>query len=233
MLISCWSAKGGAGTTVVAAALALTLARRCPTGALLVDLAGDAASVLGTPDPDGPGVRDWLGAGPRATLDALGRLEVDVVPGLALLPVGGSGVEPRDEAGAPPVGGGDPVEVIGRLLAADARAVVADCGTLLGPDGWDRGARAAVAAAAPTSLLVTRPCYVSLRRAVRCPLRPSGVVVVREPGRALGPAEVEEVLGVEVVACVEVDAAVARAVDAGILAARLPRSLVRQMEAVA
>ena len=43
----------------------------------------------------------------------------------------------------------------------------------------------------------------------------------------------QDVVGVEVVACVEVDAAVARAVDAGILAARLPRALVRQMESVA
>lgn len=229
MLISCWSAKGGAGTTVVAAALALTLARSRPSGALLADFGGDAAAVLGVPEPDGPGIRDWLRAGPRATPDSLGRLEVDVGPGLALLPQGGPAIDPS----RPGPASADPVPVIGPLLAADARDVVADCGTLLGPEGWDQGVRALVATAAPTSLLVTRPCYVALRRALRCPIRPTGVVVVREPGRALGPAEVEDVVGVEVVACVEVDAAVARAVDAGILAARLPRALVRQMEAVA
>ncbi len=228
MLISCWSAKGGSGTTVVAAALALTLARRSSAGVLLADLAGDAAAVLGVPDTGGPGAREWLAAGARATPDALGRLEVEVAPGLALLPVGGADEVPAGGSGAT-----DPATVIGGLFAADARDVVVDCGTLLGPDGWARGARSAVVAASSTSLLVTRPCYVALRRAVRCPLRPTGVVVVREPGRALGPAEVEDVLGVGVVACVEVDPAVARAVDAGILAARIPRGLVRQMEMVA
>nr|MBA2279690.1 hypothetical protein [Acidimicrobiia bacterium] len=48
MLISCWSTKGGSGTTVVAAALALVFART--TGdALLADLAGDQPAALGLP----------------------------------------------------------------------------------------------------------------------------------------------------------------------------------------
>ena len=40
MLLSCWSAKGGSGTTVVAASLALVLARTTGHDALLVDLGG-------------------------------------------------------------------------------------------------------------------------------------------------------------------------------------------------
>jgi hypothetical protein len=50
---------------------------------------------------------------------------------------------------------------------------------------------------------------------------------VREPGRALTRRDVEEVLGVPVRAEVDVDPAVARAVDAGLLASRLPRALER------
>ena len=62
MLVSCWSAKGGAGTTVVAAALA---DRACPlvaAGAVLADLAGDAPAVLGLADPGDPGLAGWLGS---------------------------------------------------------------------------------------------------------------------------------------------------------------------------
>ena len=72
------------------------------------------------------------------------------------------------------------------------------------------------------SLLVTRPCYLTLRAAVRAPIRPTGVILVEEPGRALGREDVEASLGAPVVATVLVDPAVARAVDAGLLAAHLP-----------
>ena len=87
MLVACWSAKGGSGTTVVAAALALTFARS-PNGAVLADLAGDAACVLGLPEPEGPGLHDWLGAGDDVPADALTRLAVPAAPGLVLLPRG-------------------------------------------------------------------------------------------------------------------------------------------------
>jgi hypothetical protein len=55
----------------------------------------------------------------------------------------------------------------------------------------------------------------------------SGIVVVEEPGRALGTREVSDVLGVPVLASVPVRAAIARVVDAGVLVARLPDSLAR------
>ena len=110
-------------------------------------------------------------------------------------------------------------------MSADRRPVVADCGAA------DAGAGLAVAAAAPVSLLVLRPCYLALRRAMAAPIRPSGVVLVVEPGRSLGRRDVEEVLGVPVRAEVEVDPAVARAVDAGVLARRVPRGLERALRA--
>ena len=54
MITVCWAAKGGSGTTVFAAALALS--RSAPT--LLVDLDGDQPSVFGVPDASGPGLLD-------------------------------------------------------------------------------------------------------------------------------------------------------------------------------
>ena len=113
--------------------------------------------------------------------------------------------------------------MLARLLAGDGRPVVADCGT--GPDG----AALAIAAGATRSVLVTRACFLALRRAVSLPLRPSEVVLLSEPGRALGRADVERAVGAPVVAEVAVDPQVARAVDAGMLGRRLPRGLVRDL----
>lgn len=216
MLLTCWSSKGGAGTTVVAAALArLRAGVEGGPGALLVDLAGDAPAVLGLPDPDGPGVAGWLHAGADAPVDALARLEVPAAPGLALLPRGDG---PLPEGRAP---------VLAALLAGDPRHVVVDCGTA------PTGVALAVAARAPRSLLVTRACFLSLRRAIGGALRPTEVVLVAEPGRSLTAHDVGAALGVPVVAVVASDPAVARAVDAGLLSSRLPRGLARELRGVA
>lgn len=214
MLIACWSVKGGSGTTVVTAALAALLARR-DDPVLLADLAGDLPAALGLSGPDGPGLSDWMAAGPEVPGDALGRLEVDVAPNLRLLPWQG-----EHAFGA---GEGD------RLAAelASHPVVVADCGT------HPIGAARALVAAADRSVLVVRPCYLAVRRAVAFPIRPSAVIVVEEAGRALTSADVEEVLGVPVVAVVPWDGGVARAVDAGLLAGRLPRVLARPLESAA
>ena len=72
MVTLCWAAKGGSGTTVVAAALAIA----SPTPTLLVDLDGEVPTVLGMPQPDRPGVADWLEATGQA---AVTRLGVDAI----------------------------------------------------------------------------------------------------------------------------------------------------------
>ena len=104
---------------------------------------------------------------------------------------------------------GDPVP-------AAATVAVADLGHLAELDGRPpaQGAR---------RLLVVRgPCYLGLRTALEHGAGSAGgVVLVSEPGRALGAGDVEAVLGVPVVHDVRVDADVARAADAGILAAQL------------
>ena len=137
--------------------------------------------------------------------------------GLHLLPAG-------DPAALVPPGRGD---VLASLLAADPRPVVVDCGRAAPGPG------SSVAGSASVSLLVLRPCYLALRRALAAPVRPSGVVLVDEPGRALGRDDVEGVLGVPVTAVVALDPAVARAVDAGVLLSRLPRRLARALRNVA
>jgi MinD-like ATPase involved in chromosome partitioning or flagellar assembly len=215
VLFACWSAKGGSGTTVVSIALAAVLARRSPGGALLADLAGDVPAALGLPEPTGPGLSDWLAAGASVPSDALARLEIDAGP-FRLLPAGSAAVEPSDRG-----------DVLAALLAADARPVVADCGSS------PTGARLAVAAAATHSLLVVRPCYLGLRRALAAPIRPSGIVLVDEPGRTLAAGDVEQALGVPVRAVVPVTHAIARCVDAGLLGARLPRPLERAVRRAA
>ena len=58
MVLSCWSAKGGSGTTVVAVALSVLLAGEVESGSLLVDLEGDAPVVFGISQPEGPGITD-------------------------------------------------------------------------------------------------------------------------------------------------------------------------------
>lgn len=213
----CWSAKGGAGTTVVATALAVLLATRAPGGALLVDLAGDVPAVVGVPDDrSSPGVSDWLAGGALVPADGLARLERPASGGLSIIPRG-TGALADDRARA-----------LVALLRVDHRPVVVDAGVVDGP-----GVAASVASSAETSLLVTRPCFLALRRAIAAPVRPSGVVLVVEDGRALVAADVEGALGVPVCAQVLVTAQVARAVDAGVLPARLPRSLERELSDVA
>ncbi|HEX9969851.1 MAG TPA: hypothetical protein VGB03_06900, partial [Acidimicrobiales bacterium] len=82
MVVACWSAKGGSGTTVVALALALLAARSSPAGALLVDLGGDVPVALGLASSGAAGVLDWLAAPPEVDGDALDRLALDVGGGL-------------------------------------------------------------------------------------------------------------------------------------------------------
>jgi cellulose biosynthesis protein BcsQ len=219
VLVTLWSTKGGAGTSVTAAALALVLARR-PGGALLVDTGGDQPAVLGMAEPDGPGVADWLAAGTDVPADGLARIERPVHEGLALLPRG------EGTLGHP-----ERSEVLAAVLARDPRAVVVDAACLGDPAGAtdDVEVRRTLAAAAVHSLLVTRPCYLALRRAVGVPLTPSGLVVVHEPGRVLDADDVAAVLDAPVLARVTVDPAVSRAVDAGLLAGRLPRGLERAL----
>ncbi|HYT39139.1 MAG TPA: hypothetical protein VEN99_06490, partial [Acidimicrobiia bacterium] len=110
----------------------------------------------------------------------------------------------------------------------DGGATVLDAGP-----GGAVAARAAVEVA-DTALIVIRPCYLALRRAVGDPRleRSWGAVLVEEPGRALDPGDVAAVLGLPVVGRVPVRPEIARAVDAGVLRDRPPAPLAAAVSAV-
>ncbi|MEP7113891.1 MAG: hypothetical protein ABI862_11535 [Ilumatobacteraceae bacterium] len=206
-MILCWAAKGGSGTTVVACGLALGASRTQPT--TLVDLSGDCATALGMDEPTGPGVVDWL-ASPTAGAADLMRLSVAVRDAVCLIPRG-NGTAPDDQWA--------------RLAAALQPAALAGVGNVVIDAGTGHPPQA-LHDAAEQSLLVTRPCFIAIRRAQQFEIRPTGIVLVDEPGRSLTSRDVEHALGVPVAAEVRLDPAVARAVDAGLLIARLPKSLI-------
>ena len=199
MITVCWAAKGGSGTTVVAASMAISAGAET----LVVDLAGDVPAALGIPEPDGPGVLDWLRS--DAPAPRLAGLELAVLDHVAVLPRGRR--QNGDAAGR--------WSELVAWLRAQHRHVVVDAGST-------GDVRPELLAAADHTLLVTRPCYLALRAGVRLPVRPTGVVLIDEPGRALGADDIEAGLGAPVVATLLIDPAVARAVDAGLLAAHLP-----------
>ena len=76
MFIICRSPKGGVGTSVVAAALALRHAHAGhPT--VLVDLAGDQPDLLGVAPSSSLGIGDWAAGGDDVPVEALTALEVE------------------------------------------------------------------------------------------------------------------------------------------------------------
>lgn len=208
----CWALKGGVGTSVVAAAMALHLGGSQPS--LLVDLVGEQEAVLGTSPCVGPGVGEWLAAASDVDGEALRRVEVEVAEGCVMAP-----------RGQGPLHGGHKAELLADVLAARSRVVVVDAGVVSGDEAWLQP----LLARADHRWLVTRACYLALRRIRDCPIRPTGVVLIREPGRALGRVDVEAVAAAPVVVDLAWDPAVARAVDAGLLSSRLPRSLHRAL----
>ncbi len=200
----CWAAKGGSGTTVVTATLALA----CSTAAVLVDLAGQLPDALGTPHPPAHGIADWLAS--DAPVGALADLAVDVDRTTHLIPRGSA---PLDHSSTRWF-------ELGGWLAARPAAFV-DAGTGVPPAGLLNGD--------VRSLLVTRACYLALQQAIAARCRPDGVVLIVEPGRRLRPSDVEHSIGAPIVASLSHDPAIARAVDSGLLAARLPRPFAREL----
>ena len=219
MLLALWSPKGGSGTSVFTAACALVLARElgAPGGVRVSDLDGDQPAIFGLGADPELGLLDWLGAGPEAPTEALDRLLVEVAPGVGLLPRGGTGRV------LTPVAAAESGAALAVALGDGPVPTLVDCGTA------DEPATRAVVEVADVAIVVIRGCYLALRRAVRAPaLGPTaGAVLVEEPGRSLSAHEVADVLDLPVLARVPVKSVVARTVDAGVFAARLPEPLAR------
>ena len=215
MITVCWAAKGGSGTTTVAALLALV----APRPVLLVDLDGEVLDALGAPLPAAPGVLDWVRS--EAPGDHLADLLVDAGGEIAVLP------QPPGDDAADVRRHGDPTRwaALAAWLADRAAStngtVVVDAGTGAPPEPLLDLARQV--------LLVTRPCYLALRRAARIGVRPTGIVLVRDHGRALRVGDVARSIGAPIVARIDTDPAVARAIDSGLLTSRLPGAVRRQL----
>ncbi len=166
--ITITGARGGQGTSTVAAAVALFAA-------------GHARTVLASADPRA--MAALLAVPARAADD-----EIEITPTLRL-------------ADRP---------------SADDEVLVVDAGTSSSVAGEDDGGERYV--------VLRGPCYLALASLVAAPgPLPDGVILLAEAGRSLTATDVTEVLGVPVVATVEVNPAVARTIDAGLLPARLHR----------
>ena len=272
MLYALWSLKHGVGTTVAAAALALHWAQNTEEGTLLVDLCGDLPYALGVPEPDKPGISDWLAAGDDLESDVLGRLEVNVATGLHML-TRGRRPYPEDAQ----------FDSLARQLSADHRNVIIDCGCVWTHQmNWTKrnqsqrqqsgfedaagshaksfgegaaksngasgsyGASGSLACydpaqnpnaaaarflieAADHSLLVSRSCFLALRRIARSPYQPSGIILMYEDGRALVASDIADLGSCPIVLQIEMDVAIGRALDAGLLITRLPQRLDRAL----
>jgi len=214
VLTVCFAAKGGSGTTVVSCALALISAQR--RDSWLIDVGGDAPAALGIAEPTGPGVLDWI-ASATAAPGAIEALGVVAANDLRVVPRG-------TETSAAGVGHRRWHE-LGRFLAGRTAPTIVDAGPAPVAPG--------LLAAADERLLVIRPCYLALRRATASGIDPTGVIVLHEPGRALRAQDVAYAVHAPVVAEISLDPAIARAVDAGLLAGQLPRPLVSSLRELA
>ena len=215
-MIVCWSVKGGSGTTVVASTIALMRAAESQRGALLVDLAGDVPAVLGLAESSGPGINDWFANCDHGSRMTLQSIAIQATAKLQIIARGLKQLDAKENRNF--------TELCAALKSFDLPIIVdAGCG-LPSPD---------LLAHASSSLLITRPCYLSLRRAAQLSVSPTGIVLINEAGRALGKHDVEAVIGAPVVAEIDFDSAIARAVDAGLLASRIPTIMSKQLAAVA
>jgi hypothetical protein len=203
---------------VLAAACAIVLARDTHAGGVrLADLDGDQPAIFGLGVDPAVGLGDWLRAGPEAPTEALDRLAVEAAPGIALLACGSG------ERTLAPLVAAEAGAALAVALRDGPLPAVVDCGRASEP------ATRAVAEVADVTVVVVRGCYLALRRAVHAPaLTPTNCAVLVEEGdRSLSAKEVVDVLDVPVLARVGVRTSVFRAVDAGVLAMRLPESLAR------
>ena len=200
-----YATKGGQGVTTITAALAI-VAARAGQRTLLIDTAGDLPAVLATPTDieQRPGLAEYLTPASRLAIE---HVTTPVSDNLDLIHRG-TGPVTFDTSTY-----GLLTSALGHYDHVIIDATEPTC-------AWTSHA--------DHRLLVTRPCYLALRRATLGP-RPTAIVLINEPGRALDARDIEAVLGMPVTATVPYAATIARAVDAGLLTTRLPRELTRAL----
>ncbi len=226
MITTCWAVKGGSGTTVVAAGLAVTAAKRKRSAldgdhdgggkALIIDLKTDVAAVMGlTLSSTALGLSDWMCADESVEPSALLRLVHPTSRDVSVLCFGN--VSHPFEAVD-----GDRLRDGLRVLSEHFAEIVIDVGT-----ETDSMIGRTCIEMADRSLLVVRPCYLSLRLAIESTLPAHACVVVSTDGRTLDRHDVAAVLGIPVAAQLPFDHEIARLVDSGLFGQRVPRSVDR------
>lgn len=232
-MIAMWGPKGGQGVSVTVAALALAQLQRHHGTVAIVDLAGDQPAVLGTTAQHSVGVLDWLGG--DAPASALRRTVLPVTESLTVVPLGGAVTATGGVPGYSEARVGDlwrAVESLADMVLVDA-GVPGSPGEFTGGQTSTAWLRRLAVEASDTNLVVVRACYLALRRFRGLGLSCDSAVLVHEAQRALGKGDVADALGVPVATTVDHDPAVARSVDAGLLATRVPRRLDRAMGSLA
>ena len=217
MLVSFWSVKGGTGVTSVTT-MAAAAALRSHREVVLVDLCGELDGFVG--DGAGrPGLADIAGVSARGLDDLVSRDG----SGLSVLHRG------RGRFGESAAG-----DLLRWVEFAESRpgvepVVLVDAGVMaFGDDSASWSTRSEIVASSDQSVLVMRPCFLAHRRALEMSnaadwwVSPDSVVCVNEPGRALSTEDIEQLLGVPVVAEVPVVPEMARAIDTGALLSSTP-----------
>lgn len=194
-----WSAKGGSGSTVVAAFTARAMAS-AGQRTLLIDADGDQPAVFGfnsTTEMPTIGLAQWSESSKDVPARSLLQVSIDVLLNLRLVI---SGLDERV------------------TLSSDAFRRLAEdfSGTSMVIDvGDNKDAACAAMPFAHASYCVIRPCYLAASRLRRQPVPAHGLVVIEESGRTLNAEDLSNALGVPIAARMKWDSAVARAVDAG------------------
>lgn len=217
MLTICRSSKGGTGTSTVTAGLAALTALHedQPISPLVIDLAGDLPAIFGVAYPTS-GLAEWL---TRFVDHDFFDLVINCGQSIRLM---SSGSLPIPEA----------TSTLWNRLAAviheevtSGHQVFIDCGSRPIPE-------AVLQRTAPECcriLMVLRPCYLALRRAMSETVDAHGIILVTGGGRVLTRKDVEAVLGLPVVAEVPLDPDIARRVDSGLFHSHLPKALVANL----
>jgi hypothetical protein len=179
----------------------------------IVDLAGDIPSALGIAEPSGEGVTNWL----QQQHVPIQSLQIPVTARVSLIPRGDGPLMHHDLTT-------EHCNTLATELDTSNELTVVDAGSGYIPQLINN---------ATTSLLVIRPCYLALRKAAHLSVKPHGIVLINEPGRSLGKRDVESVVGAPVLVELPLDPTIARCVDAGLLASRIPTMLSQHLAHVA
>lgn len=207
-ICSVYSAKGGVGTSTVAALLALARQKETPID--LVDFTGEQIDLLDLERP--PSFQ-----AERSKVQLLSSIEVKEKLSYRRCLIEGD-QDPTATA----------AQVLDELYFAK-KDVVIDCGNLNQPSA---GIQRELTRCAQSRLLVVRCCYLCLANSQKLDIEPTGVIMLKEPGRVLGLGDVESVINAPVVATISIDSSVARLIDSGFLKKRAPRRLLETFASI-